>query len=146
MRLIDFWTKERGSQRHEEHILFTKECKSDSLRSFLLSSSLSFLLFSRILEFFDLLFKCRTHMIWASHSQSWGRGVFDHQKPAIVRGCLSVMGGYFFWPFSFSVIFCYSFTAGNFVNSFLLWKGAKWVVLIYFWIVQGGGVRLYLFI
>ncbi len=94
------------------------------------------------------IYRLNAFYIWSEHytRKAEGWGLFDHQKLAVVWGYLSIMQGYFCWPFLFCVIFCYSFIACNFVNYFLLLKGAKWVVLNYFWIVQGGGVHLYLFI
>jgi hypothetical protein len=83
--------------------------------------------------------------IWSEHytRKAKGQGLFDHQKPAVVQGCLNVMRGYFLLTF---FIFCYFLTICNFVNYFLLLKGAKWVVLIYFWIVRGEGCAfIYLF-
>ncbi len=49
--------------------------------------------------------------IWSKHCtrNARGWGLFDHQKPIVVRGCFTVMQGCFCWPFSLFVIFCYFF-------------------------------------
>jgi hypothetical protein len=88
-------------------------------------------------------------------------GLFDHQKPTVVRG-------YFCWPFSLFVTFfiacnfckllfyywrfivCYFLLflllLVTFINYFLLLRGARGIVVLYLFIVQGEGVRLDFFL
>ncbi len=93
--------------------------------------------------------------IWSDHyaRKDADLRLFDHKKDTVVAGC-------FCWPFSFFVIF---FTTCNFckllfivegllfvtfllivtfINYFLLLRGARGIVLLYLFIVQGEGVCL----
>jgi len=60
-------------------------------------------------------------------------------------GWLSVVEGCFFFTFSHFLLLGFTFfTTRNLVNYFLLLKGARWVILIYFLIyLLGEGVHLF---
>ncbi len=96
--------------------------------------------------------------IWFDHyaRKDAGWRLFDHKKDTVVASC-------FCWPFSLFVTFVTFFTACNFcklffivegslfvtfllivtfINYFLLLRGARGIVLLYLFIVQGEGVRL----
>jgi len=87
------------------------------------------------------LYICYAHYVHSAR----GWRLFDQKKTLVVGGCLNVGGGCFCWLFFHFLLFFVIFLLFViFVNYFLLLKGARCVVLIYFLIVQGEGVRLHI--
>jgi hypothetical protein len=90
--------------------------------------------------------------IWSGHyiCKVGGWGLFDHQKPTVMRSYLSVVWGCFCWPFSLFVTFLLLVT---FVNYFLLLKVHLLLLFVtffttcnfckLFFIVEGGKVSCF---